>query len=298
MADDMKIIKQIGKQLGIELKPRPLEEIYIEKNSFAVDKTGQVKGLNLYDNKITDLTPLSALTNLTKLGLSDNQINQITDLTPLSALTNLTGLVLSDNQITDLTPLSALTNLTALYLNKNQITDLTPLNQITDLTPLSALTNLTGLVLSDNQITDLTPLSALTNLTRLDLDGNQITDLTPLSKLKHFERLDVSNNRIEKLPPHITSWWPDMEITWKDGLEWGALNLYGNPLTDPPEEVVKKGKDVIKNYFDEIERASVLFLESKLLLVGSGDVGKTTLMKKLKNQRFKVVPGKEDTTRK
>jgi GTPase SAR1 family protein len=109
--------------------------------------------------------------------------------------------------------------------------------------------------------------------------------------------LDVRNNRIEKLPPRITSWWPGMEITWKNELEWGVLNLNGNPLTDPPEEVVKKGKDAIKNYFDEIERASVLFLESKLLLVGSGDVGKTTLMKKLKDQRFKVVPGKEDTTR-
>ncbi len=76
-----------------------------------------------------------------------------------------------------------------------------------------------------------------------------------------------------------------------------GLNLYGNPLTDPPEEIVKKGIAAVKNYFDEIERASVLFLESKLLLVGSGDVGKTTLMKKLKDNDFKVVPGKEDTTR-
>ncbi|NIM17826.1 MAG: hypothetical protein GTO45_38105 [Candidatus Aminicenantes bacterium] len=327
--DDRKIIKQIGKQLGIELKPQPLEEIIGTKNSFALDHTGQVKGLNLDGTNITDLTPLSALTNLEALHLSDNQImdltplsaltnlrelglsgNQITDLTPLSAMTNLEELVLSGNQITDLTPLSALTKLTALILYNTQITDLTPLsaltkltelslsrNQITDLRPLSDLTNLGSLYLSGNQITDLTPLSDLTNLTNLYLDSNQITDLTPLRELKHLKYLDVRNNRIGRLPPHITSWWPGMEIKWEDRFYYNGLNLYGNPLIDPPEEIVKKGNDAVKNYFDEIERASVLFLESKLLLVGSGDVGKTTLMKKLKNKHFKVVPGKEDTTR-
>jgi len=75
------------------------------------------------------------------------------------------------------------------------------------------------------------------------------------------------------------------------------LNLYDNPLTDPPIEIVKQGKAAVQNYFDEIKKATVLFLESKLLLVGSGNVGKTTLMKKLHDNNFKVEPGKEDTTR-
>ncbi len=88
-----------------------------------------------------------------------------------------------------------------------------------------------------------------------------------------------------------------MEMKWREYLTRG-LNLYGNPLTDPPVEIVKQGKDAVQNYFAEIEKkAAVLFLESKLLLVGSGDVGKTTLMKKLKDNKFVVVPGKEDTTR-
>ena len=98
------------------------------------------------------------------------------------------------------------------------------------------------------------------------LGDTQITDLTPLRELTNLKILDVRNNRIERLPPHITSWWPGMEIKWKDDYVLG-LNLYGNPLTDPPEEIVKQGKAAVKNYFDEIERASVMFLESKLLLV-------------------------------
>ena len=288
-----------------------------------------LKDLNLSGNQITDLTPLSTLTNITKLWLDRNQItdltplsamtnleklylyeNQITDLTPLRALTNLIDLDLRNNQVTDLMPLSTLINLEKLYLWENRITDLTPLraltnltklwldsNQITDLTPLCGLTNSRDLRLHNNQIVDLTPLSPLTSLIDLDLRNNQITDLTPLRELKHLGMLDIRNNRIEKLPPEITTWWPGMEIRWIYGLALGDLNLYGNPLTDPPVEIVIQGKAAVKNYFGEIEKGSVLFLESKLLLVGSGDVGKTTLMKKLKDNNFFVVPGEEDTTR-
>ncbi|MDQ1349718.1 MAG: internalin, partial [Acidobacteriota bacterium] len=323
MSNDMVIIRQIEKQTGEKLKLLPLEKIWDENGYALNNNTGQVKSLNLYNrkikdisfirglselthlslsrNQITDLTPLSALTNLTKLGLSENQF---TDLTPLSAMTKLTELHLSVNQIADLTPLSALTNLTVLILSENQIKDLTPLgtlskltflnlsrNQIKDLTALKDLENLNVLRLYGNGITDLTALSTLTNLNLLYLGNNQITDFIPLRKLNHLKKLDVSQNRIERLPPEITSWWP--EINW----DFFSSNLYGNPLTDPPIEIVKQGKAAIENYFAEIQQASVLFLESKVLLIGSGDVGKTTLMKKLKDNDFVVEPGKEDTTR-
>ena len=251
---------------------------------FSLTALRNLTDLDLGENKISDLTALGGLTGLVKLGLG---INQITDLTPLRALTNIRDLRLYINQIADLTPLSALTNLKESDLSGNQIADITP---------LSALSSITQLGLSGNQITHLTPLSALTNLTALDLSGNQITDLTPLRELKFLIKLDVSNNRIQQFPPEITSWWPEMEIKWSEYYTFG-LNLYGNPLTDPPIEIVEKGKAAIENYFAETRQASVLFLESKLLLVGSGDVGKTTLMKKLKDNHFNVVPGYEDTTR-
>ncbi|MCL1866896.1 MAG: leucine-rich repeat domain-containing protein [Oscillospiraceae bacterium] len=52
--------------------------------------------LYLQGNKITDISPLVALTNLEELNLSQNQI---TDISPLSALTNLKILDLSQNHI-------------------------------------------------------------------------------------------------------------------------------------------------------------------------------------------------------
>ncbi|MEG4815090.1 leucine-rich repeat domain-containing protein, partial [Microcoleus sp. K5-D4] len=180
--------------------------------------------------QITDITGLSALTNLTSLGLGNNQI---TDLTSLSGLTNLTHLNLEYNQITDITGLSALTNLTELSLKYNQITDITSLsaltnltklrlyiNQITDITGLSALTNLTELYLSNNKITDITGLSALTNLTILYLDSNQITDISPLSALTNLTKLDLIANQISD----ITSLSALTNLT--------ELKLYNNKITD------------------------------------------------------------------
>ncbi|MCX6583554.1 MAG: GTP-binding protein [Candidatus Aminicenantes bacterium] len=137
----------------------------------------------------------------------------------------------------------------------------------------------------------------MTKLIILNLSGNQITDLTPLRELKHLKRLNVRKNNIQRLPPGITSWWPGMEMKWEDIYVSSGFNIYGNPLMYPPVEIVKKGKATIENYFAEIQQASVLFLESKLLLVGSGDVGKTTLMNKLKDKDFLVVEGKQGTTR-
>jgi Leucine-rich repeat (LRR) protein len=119
--------------------------------------------LYLDGNGISDLTPLSGLTELVALSLHDNQIN---DLGPLAELTNLKELQLYGNQIKDLTPLAGLTNLKMLFLSKNHIMDVTP---------LAGLTNLEELNLGKNQIIAVTPLAGLTNLNELRLDGNVTT---------------------------------------------------------------------------------------------------------------------------
>jgi internalin A len=66
----------------------------------------------------TDCNQASKLLSaLTELSLDSNQI---TDIRPLSTLTNLTELSLHNNQIADLKPLSILTNLTELHLPHQQ----------------------------------------------------------------------------------------------------------------------------------------------------------------------------------
>ncbi|MCX8093267.1 MAG: leucine-rich repeat domain-containing protein, partial [Candidatus Goldbacteria bacterium] len=58
--------------------------------------------LNLSSNNISDINPLSALSNLHELLLASNNIS---DISPLSGLSNLLGLNLSSNDISDITAL-------------------------------------------------------------------------------------------------------------------------------------------------------------------------------------------------
>ena len=84
----------------------------------AEQKLSKRRVLDLSSHKISDLSPLAKLTNLTELYLS---YNQISDLSPLAQLTNLNFLFLESNRISDLSPLSPLDNLTWLFVGGNPI---------------------------------------------------------------------------------------------------------------------------------------------------------------------------------
>ena len=67
--------------------------------------------LDLRNNRITNITPLQGLTNLTFLDLAGNgdlvgnTFIGLSDITPLQGLTNLTELVLDNNDISDISAL-------------------------------------------------------------------------------------------------------------------------------------------------------------------------------------------------
>jgi hypothetical protein len=81
--------------------------------------------LDLGDNKISDIYPLSNLTDITFLDLS---LNEIEDISPLSGLSNLELLSLGYNpKLGNISALSDLTNLNELYLYWTNIKDIKPL---------------------------------------------------------------------------------------------------------------------------------------------------------------------------
>jgi internalin A len=165
--------------------------------------------------------------------------------------------------------------------------------KLADISFLKDFHHLTHLDLSVNQIADISPISPLTALTKLDLSYNQIADISPLIGLKNLQRLTLENNKITRLPGELVE--GDMEIKWEDDYKAG-ISLENNPLETPPIEIVKQGTDALRNYFTELKKEYVRLLHAKLLIVGNGEVGKTTLMKKLKNNNFKVKIGKEPGT--
>ena len=183
-------------------------------------------------NRFTDLSTLSGLTNLTDLNIGGNDF---TDISWLSGLTNLTDLNIGNNDIADISPLAGLINLTELGLGGNDLTDISPLagltnlsylvllrNNLTDISPLAGLTNLDYLDLRHNNITDISPLSGLTNLTTLWLQNNDLTDISSLSGLTNLDYLDLADNDLT-------------DISSLSGLtNLRYLDLGGNNITDKP----------------------------------------------------------------
>ena len=138
---------------------------------------------------ITDLTGLEYATNLRVLVLHAARIdsefltNPISDISPLSALSQLEGLAIGNTPVSDISPLSALSQLKTLYLDYTDVSDISP---------LSALSQLTRLGLIDTAVSDISPLSALSQLTWLSLDGTGVSDISPLTALTQLVELNLN----------------------------------------------------------------------------------------------------------
>ena len=165
--------------------------------------------LRLQNNNISDISALSTLKNLTQLYLYNNNIS---DISALSTLKNLHTLWLYNNNISDISTLSALKNLTQLYLYNNNISDISALltlknlhtlwlynNNISDISALSTLKNLHTLWLYNNNISDISALSTLKNLHMLYLHSNNISDISALSTLKNLHTLWLQDNNISDI---------------------------------------------------------------------------------------------------
>ena len=243
--------------------------------------------LDLSGNQLTSLpAEFTRLTNLGALSLSDNLLPSLP--IELTQLTNLTDLFLSSNQLTTLPAETAkLIKLASLYLRDNLltslpivITQLTHLislhlsfNQLTSLPPeVNRLTNLTRLELQYNRLTSL-PLgiAPLTNLTHLSLNGNQLTSLpAEIMRLTHLTNLNLGSNKLTSLPSEFTKL---TNLTY--------LSLENNLLPIPPE-TLRHPKDV-KAIFVALAglQTGKRLNEAKLLVVGDGKVGKSSVVERL-----------------
>ena len=69
-----------------------------------------------------------------------------------------------------------------------------------------------------------------------------------------------------------------------------------NPLKTPPLEVVNKGIKAIKEYFRQIRDEGTDYIyEAKLLIIGEGGAGKTTLAKKIENPNYELDSNEKST---
>ncbi len=251
----------------------------------ALGKLTNLQRLDLSNNQLTALPEsLGQLTALQQLDLSNNQLTALPE--SLGQLTALQSLNLSRNQLTILPEsLGQLTALQQLDLSRNQLTTLPEsLGQLANLKELDLLDNLLTrlpknlfflknlrkLYLGNNKLIQVpAAITTLAFLERLDLAKNQITALpVNLAELKHLETLQLKNNQLKTLPPKL-----DQLARLRQ------LDLSGNPLLIPPE-ILDKPSNVktILEYYYQPRRAMA---EAKVVLVGQGGVGKTSLIRQM-----------------
>ena len=282
------------------------------------DSLGNLTGLTTLYLVRTQVTALpdsvGNLASLTELHLGDNQLTALPD--SLGNLTALTRLDLRRNLLTALPDsVGNLASLTELHLGGNQLTalphslgNLTALgdlglggNQLTMLPAwLGNFTGLTELSLRRNQLTALPDsVGNLASLTELHLGGNQLTALPhSLGNLTALGDLGLGGNQLTALPDSLGNLTALGELGLRrnqltDLPEWlgnlttlTVLHLDGNPLRSPLLEITEGGSAAVKAYLSLAAEHSAELWKSKLLVVGQGAVGKTSLVKVLAGQEF------------
>lgn len=305
--------------LNLTAIPAELNDlVWLEKLELSYNQISEIKGLekltnltklSLFSNQISEIKGLEKLINLTTLYLHSNQISEIKG---LDKLTYLTTLSLSSNQISEIQNLNQLAALKTLNLESNKVSKIKGLkelatlnklwlssNQIREIKELEQLSTLKILHLGYNQISEIEGLEELTSLNKLSLDSNQISEIKGLEKLKQLDFVRLQNNKIEDLSKAKSYFETNnLGLVWEKGFfEEEGINLYGNPLTNPPPDVVQQGKAAVLRYFKQVAKEGGDYLyEARLLIVGQGDAGKTSLKRKLLHTD-NPMPETGDTTR-
>ena len=197
-----------------------LKELNLTDCKFPSEELGIIaalpalNSLTLSDCNLSTAAGLENAQNVTYLDLSNNTIR---NLEPLSSMLNLQEVNLKHNAMTSLTALGALTNLTKLDVSYNSLTSIAPIatcvklsyleagnNSLTNLGAVDNLPALTHLGVSNNKLTEVDILAGCTGLTELSIASNDITDISALSTLVNLEVFDFSYNEVSSLPQ-----WPD-----------------------------------------------------------------------------------------
>ncbi|MEL6190687.1 MAG: COR domain-containing protein [Bacteroidota bacterium] len=261
---EIKGLKQLVNLQTLTLSYTKLTEIK------GLDQLLKLHTLNLSDNKLTEIKGLEQLVNLQTLDLSNTQLSEIKG---LEQLVNLQTLDLSRTQLSEIKGLEQLVNLQGLDLSQTRLSEIKGLEQ---------LVNLQGLGLENTYISEIKELEKLPNMKTLILKGTKINEIQGLEKLKNLQRLDLRNTQIVTLKPLLEFIQRGVQVKWKDEYPGDKeICLFKNPLTHPPIEIAKQGNEAILNYFEGLEKEADTLYEAKLLILGEGGAGKTSLFKKL-----------------
>ncbi|HEX5168405.1 MAG TPA: leucine-rich repeat domain-containing protein [Cyclobacteriaceae bacterium] len=177
-----------------------------------IRNVASIENLDLSRNAyIQTIEPLSLLTSLKTLDLSNTPVN---DITPIRNLTDLVDLNLSNTNVEDLTPLKYSNNISKLNLHHTLVGDISVIGKMqklqgldisetptADFYPVTFLNELTSLNLAGTKLLDLSSVDSLLQLTDLNISKTSVIDLMPLKELKGLTTLYIDSTQVQNIGP-------------------------------------------------------------------------------------------------
>lgn len=173
--------------------------------------------------------------------------------------------------------------------NKSLFLDLSALNLDKLPEDISDMNYLTHLDLSYNFLSEMPKsISKMLNLKTLDISNNYIYNIDFTEGISYdLEELNISNNALYEIPNSLNLLQNCNNIIFDENPFLQKL-----PLSIVDYDIRYIQEYIKLNNYTEKQR----FYETKLIFVGKGEVGKTTLMKILKDNSLDIIEGSEETT--
>ncbi len=240
---------------------------FYSQSAYCLDEKDRLIGLACREAKHNEIKLGEEFQDLQYLNVSGNK--ELKRIAFASAMPELFHLNLKENALNQLSLAKGFIALKHLDVSRNQLNNLSL---------EGSFPSLCFLDISGNQLESLsldTP-----RLQYAYLLDNQLQTINFSSVPKQLEVLHLKNNRLEELPKNTTSF---------DSLN--ALFLHGNPLSAIPTELISSEENgnsyrEIWDYLKELGEGTVINTRVKLIIVGNGRVGKTSMYRRLASKPF------------
>jgi internalin A len=260
---------ELGPDGHLDLADGLYQKYTNECRNAITSKAFDIRMLTLSDNALTSLpTEIADLKNLEILDLGHNPLSSLPDF--VGNLSKLWSLRLDGAEFSEFPQVLRDLPLAELYLDSNGFSDI-------DLGSGVLARSLQQLTLDHNGIADF-PSSVLncTELTSLSLVGNAIESIPMrISELCYLKELNLSDNELTSLPESLTDLSDDI-----------FLILDENPLDESIFSLYSPGDNGhLFTYLKSLAFGAHVY-EAKLILVGEGNVGKSSLLAALRDESF------------
>ncbi|MFC0513616.1 COR domain-containing protein [Mucilaginibacter angelicae] len=309
------------KNISIVKNLTSLRELFLSHNQISdltpLTDLKHLETLAIESTNAIDCSPVSSIINLKELILGERELENPAFLSNCKKLKNLSiySMAISEKELpADLYNYIQDFNLNCLTISGFQplmVEKIAKLSQLEylqinfsdlkDLKVISKLTQLKTLDLSYNDnLVDIEDLSKLTQLNELGLANTMIKDVNPINDLRFLKSLNLRGTPIIDLEPLLKL---GMEFIYDENGEQLSPNSNEilisrcQNITNPPIEIAKQGNDAIQRYFKRVSEEGLDYIfEAKLILVGEGSAGKTSLQRRIINPEA-VLPEGENRTR-